>query len=699
MKKTLLSLVLLLTAIAVGAQDYEPVVVNSIDRAMFTYTFNGKQTTMGCPASGFTTEDLSGTVAENFKIDDVKVAVTGSINDVYIVAGEYKEGTKQQDVEISYVPLTSNGNDIWYLSETTLARMGDGWIVKDNDRSTATRYFRFYFVANKDSESPIYYDNGGNHYIIKFYTEGENGGGGGGQSGNITFYDSNTATLNLKMEGGASDNVTYTYLGDGTRDIKDNPGQITSLKINGFTLRLQRSSADLNIESVSVQYKIYEEGSDGQWNTLNYSYQEDEDGNILNKKYTSILSTGNLAGGLTSGKNYVLEIKYQVIDSNGNYYFFQPSKDYGMFKFSVKENSIAINETNFPDEVFRNWVLSQDYGKDGVLTEDEIATVTSISVGYGDIIQTMQGIEFFTALKYLDVSSRNVTSLDVSKNTALESLNCSYNYLTSLDVSQNKALTYLRCFGNGITSLDLSNNTMLRELNCNYNELTTLDLSKNTALRWVDCCKNKITSLNVSNNTSLSWLMCYNNQLTSLDISGCPNLTSISIYCNQIKGAAMDKFVEGLPTLDYEDRMGVIYFENEGNVMTTTQAAAAKAKGFTPFYAINEDEWKEYAGSEPEVKKCATPTITYEDGKLTFSCDTEDAEIHYEYGSKGIGYEVDAPRIIIFRVYASKEGYEDSDVTTMEIEVGSTAKKGDVNEDGIVNGTDIQEVINIIVND
>ncbi len=50
-------------------------------------------------------------------------------------------------------------------------------------------------------------------------------------------------------------------------------------------------------------------------------------------------------------------------------------------------------------------------------------------------------------------------------------------------------------------------------------------------------------------------------------------------------------------------------------------------------------------------------------------------------------------------VYATKSGYEDSDVATKEIEVsgGSTAKKGDVNEDGNVNGTDIQEVINIIV--
>jgi hypothetical protein len=57
------------------------------------------------------------------------------------------------------------------------------------------------------------------------------------------------------------------------------------------------------------------------------------------------------------------------------------------------------------------------------------------------------------------------------------------------------------------------------------------------------------------------------------------------------------------------------------------------------------------------------------------------------------------PEKLQVTVYATKEGYEDSDVATKEIEVsgGSTAKKGDVNEDGIVNGTDIQEIINIIV--
>ena len=362
---------------------------------------------------------------------------------------------------------------------------------------------------------------------------------------------------------------------------------------------------------------------------------------------------------------------------------------------------IAINETNFPDENFRNWILSQEYGQDGMLTDEEIAGVTSMHPSPG--IQNMQGLEFFTALKILELSSGNLTSLDVTKNTALEYLDCNGNMITSLDLSQNKALTSLNCFGNAITSLDVSNNTELKKIVCSYNPLTSLVVSKNSALQYLDCNHNQLTSLDVSNNTELSILWCYNNQLTSLDVSGCTNLMTLSIYCNQIKGASMDKLVEDLPAFDFENRMGVIYFENEGNEMTTTQVAVAKAKNIIPYYAINEDEWQEYEGSEPEVKKCATPSISYEGGILTFSCETEDVEYIYNMtpstAISGSGNNISAPTEYKVSVFATKSGYDNSDVATMDITVGgSTAMKGDVNEDGTVNGTDIQEVINIIVN-
>ena len=46
---------------------------------------------------------------------------------------------------------------------------------------------------------------------------------------------------------------------------------------------------------------------------------------------------------------------------------------------------IEINETNFPDENFRNYLLSSKLGQDSVLTESEIAGVRLISVNIKSI--------------------------------------------------------------------------------------------------------------------------------------------------------------------------------------------------------------------------------------------------------------------------------------------------------------------------
>ena len=219
MKKTLLSLVFLLTAIAAGAQ--------SITNATFSYTFNGEGSRVSFPESGFSTLDLSETVAENFKIDAITVQTSGPVNDVTMYGAQYKSGDK--DPEIIEIPLVAqeglagDGNVWWYIpGEIFEHNMDNGWIVKDNDRSTATRYLTFYFVANKD-KTPAYYNNGGNNYSIRFKTEGK---GGGDQSGNITFYDTYTAALTLSMTGGKYSNITYTYAGDGSRDISDQPGEV-----------------------------------------------------------------------------------------------------------------------------------------------------------------------------------------------------------------------------------------------------------------------------------------------------------------------------------------------------------------------------------------------------------------------------------------------------------------------------------------
>ena len=204
------------------------------------------------------------------------------------------------------------------------------------------------------------------------------------------------------------------------------------------------------------------------------------------------------------------------------------------FDYPGVDPGIAIDATNFPDGNFRAYVSSNcDTDGDTYLSDDEIAAVKEIDIS-GKSIASLKGIEYFTALTWLNCDVNQLTALDVSKNTALTFLGCSSNQLTSLDVSKNTALVGLNCFNNKLATLDVSKNTALTRLDCHSNQLTSLDVSKNTAL------------------------------------------TELIITYNQIRGAGMAKLVNSL----LEVTNGKFYVTNgtDGNRITTVQVAAAKAK-------------------------------------------------------------------------------------------------------------------------
>ncbi|MDD6032926.1 MAG: DUF6273 domain-containing protein [Oscillospiraceae bacterium] len=151
---------------------------------------------------------------------------------------------------------------------------------------------------------------------------------------------------------------------------------------------------------------------------------------------------------------------------------------------------VEINSTNFPDAAFRAYVSENfDTDEDGILTSEEIAAVTEIDCSDGGI-ESLQGIEHFTALTKLICNGNYLTSLDISSNTALKHLECGKTWLTNLDVSSNTALEYLDCGSNYLTSLDVSKNDKLQQLVCNTNNLTSLDVSKNNALQTLHCTSN-----------------------------------------------------------------------------------------------------------------------------------------------------------------------------------------------------------------
>ena len=286
---------------------------------------------------------------------------------------------------------------------------------------------------------------------------------------------------------------------------------------------------------------------------------------------------------------------------------------------------IEINETTFPDENFRNWILKQPYGQDGVLTDEEIMGVKEIIVRVKRI-NNLKGIEFFTELTNLACTGNNLTELDISGFSMLSVLDCSWNTLTTLDISRNTTLKNLSCQGNQLTELNLSNNTELEELGCNYNKLTVLDLSKNialtsvacmgnqlteldvaqcTALKRLACGENQLTTINVRGCVSLESLWCNNNNLSELDVSGCSELEDIGCFSNRIRGEAMDELVERLPvTRSGKGHLPIISIEDEQNVMTRSQVAAAREKGWRPRYKYGTFDtwgWTDYEGSDDPV--------------------------------------------------------------------------------------------------
>ena len=199
-------------------------------------------------------------------------------------------------------------------------------------------------------------------------------------------------------------------------------------------------------------------------------------------------------------------------------------------------DDILVNEEKFPDENFRNWILQQPWGSDGVITDAEIAEITNISGLDGRNISDLTGIEVFVNLDTLIVRNNQLTSLDVSNLTNLTHLNVGGNPFTSLDISNLVNLTTLSIWGSQFTSFDISNLPNLANVTFAVNHLlTSLNISDLPNLWNLNVGgNNQLTLLNISNFPNLEFLAVQNNQLTSLYLSNLPSLLSLDVRNNQL---------------------------------------------------------------------------------------------------------------------------------------------------------------------
>ena len=236
------------------------------------------------------------------------------------------------------------------------------------------------------------------------------------------------------------------------------------------------------------------------------------------------------------------------------------------FSALAAEGDIAIDDTSvFPDAGFREYLsigyhyvdgtkIQIDTDENGILSQDERMAVKNMDVrGYA--VYGLKGIEYFTELRELNCTNRQIGSLDLSKNTKLEQLRCKNSGLTQLDLSNNPEIAVLDCSdNNSLGKLDLSKNTKLENLNCSYDNLNELDVKKNTELRELICIGNYLKELDVdvAHKKKLEILKCSSNQLESLIVGENRLLKELRCDQNQLSQLNLSN-LERLETLFCSD--------------------------------------------------------------------------------------------------------------------------------------------------
>lgn len=201
---------------------------------------------------------------------------------------------------------------------------------------------------------------------------------------------------------------------------------------------------------------------------------------------------------------------------------------------AVPEGYIAINEKNFPDENFRDYVAREwDKNQDKYFSPSEIANAKWISCDNKEI-SNLKGIEFFTNIWLLECYYNNLTTIDLSHNKNLSYINCHHNQLNELDVSGLPLLETFYCGHNALPSIDVSKNEKLEDFDCQDNHLDTLNVSQNKELVKLSCGTNNLTELDVRENKKLKELSCYESKLSNLDLRNQTELEVLKCWKNPL---------------------------------------------------------------------------------------------------------------------------------------------------------------------
>jgi len=202
---------------------------------------------------------------------------------------------------------------------------------------------------------------------------------------------------------------------------------------------------------------------------------------------------------------------------------------------------------NIPDATFKSYLLEQfDKNRDKEISVEEAMDAKEIrcfgTPNTPKNIMSLEGIQYFPNIEYIDCSYTMVDNIDLSSNSRLKNIYCYSTPAENLNISAFSPLIELNCSDSkNLTSLSLNKNNHLETLTASNCNLSTIDFDYCSSLSVIDIKYNKIDRINFQNNVGLNYIDCSHNLIESLSIRNCDSLVFVLCNNNKINNIDIDE--------------------------------------------------------------------------------------------------------------------------------------------------------------